>query len=565
MDALSIVSGIALSEEPGLGAMTLPGYLREVTSRHAGREALVMHQADGTVRWSYADLWARSMEVARALVAIGVGKDSRVGILMTNRPEWLSAMFGTALAGGVGVMLNTFSTAQELEYLLKASSVSVLLFEGLVVRKDFTAMLGAIEPAILDSEPGQLRSIKFPFLRHLAVVGTCPPGFAVESWARFLARGEAVPPALVEATAASVLPTDNGALFFSSGSTAQPKGIFNAHRGIAIQLWRWGRMFSLSGDVRSWTPNGFFWSGNFGTVLGTTLTCGGSLVLQQSFIASEALALMAKERVNFPMVWPHQGKQLEEAPNWPDVDLSAIRFVEAGTSLARHPSVSPAAWKEPRSYGSTETFTITTGYASDVPDAIIGGSHGEVLPGNTLKIVDPISGETLPRGVSGEIAVKGPTLMLGYLGVPVEEALDGEGFYRTGDGGFVDDRGRLYFEGRLTTVIKTGGANVSPLEVDAVLEAMPGVKAAGVVGVPHETLGEMVVACIVPVEGSALDEATIIAFARERLASYKVPRRALFLRDDELALTGSAKIKPHALRKLAIERLANEENGDGAA
>ena len=557
-NASSLLHGDPLSEEPGLGALTLPGYLREIASRYARREALMMRTAGVVERWSYGDLWERSMDVARALVAIGLGKDGRVGILMTNRPELLSSVFGTALAGGVAVMLNTFSTAVELEYMLQVSSASVLLFEGKVLKKDFAAMLGGMEPGIAEGEPGRLKSTKFPFLRHLAVVGATQAQGAVERWANFLARGSVTPPALVDAIAASIQPTDTAALFFSSGSTARPKGIFSAQRGIAIQLWRMGRLFDLSGDVRSWTPNGLFWSGNFATVMGTTLSCGGALVLQSTFIAHEALELMEAERVNFPMLWPHQSKQLEEASNWNDVDLSAMRFVDPSSPLARHPTVQ-TSWEEPRySYGSTETFTLSTCFPPGTPHSITGDTHGIPLPGNTLKIVDPVSGETLARGEHGEIAVKGPTLMLGYLGVPVEEAFDEEGFYRTGDGGYVDENGRLHFQGRLTTVIKTGGANVSPMEIDAVLESFPGVKAARAVGVPHETLGEMVVACVVPIEGATLDGAAIQNFARERLASYKVPRRVLFLRSDDLSLTGSAKIKPAELRKLATDLLQAE-------
>src|SRR5262245_17201521 len=125
----SIVRGIPLSEEPGLGTLSIPGYLREVTARFGDREALVWRSPDGVARWTYAALWERSVEVARALVASGVGKDGRVGILMTNRPEHLAAAFGTSLAGGVVVMLNTFATAAELEHLLRASCVSTLLFE----------------------------------------------------------------------------------------------------------------------------------------------------------------------------------------------------------------------------------------------------------------------------------------------------------------------------------------------------------------------------------------------------------------------------------------------------
>jgi fatty-acyl-CoA synthase len=155
----------------------------------------------------------------------------------------------------------------------------------------------------------------------------------------------------------------------------------------------------------------------------------------------------------------------------------------------------------------------------------------------------------------GEIAVKGPTLMLGYVGIPAEETLDADGFFHTGDGGHLDDAGRLFWEGRLTDVIKTGGANVSPLEIDELLAAHPGVKRIQTVGVPHETLGELVVSCIVPHAGAVLEEAAIRDYARQRLASYKVPRRVLFLREDELAMTGSDKVKTSALRQLVVARL----------
>jgi fatty-acyl-CoA synthase len=319
------------------------------------------------------------------------------------------------------------------------------------------------------------------------------------------------------------------------------------------------RLYNLSGDIRTWTPNGFFWSGNFATVLGTTLSCGGSLVLQSTFIATQALQLMQTERVNFPVLWPHQAKQLQEAANWNQVDLSTLRFVDPTSPLSRHPTIRAHTWEEPRySYGSTETFTLSTSYAPDAPRPVPPDSHGDVLPGNTLKIVDPEGDAILPRGEHGEIAIKGPTLMLGYLGIPTEEAFDAEGFFRTGDGGYVDQAGRLFWTGRLTTIIKTGGANVSPLEIDAVLESYPGVKAAHTVGVPHEALGEIVVSCIVSAEGAMLEAAAIQAFARQRLASYKVPRHVLFLREDELALTGSAKIKSGELRKLATQRLQAE-------
>jgi acyl-CoA synthetase (AMP-forming)/AMP-acid ligase II len=269
---------------------------------------------------------------------------------------------------------------------------------------------------------------------------------------------------------------------------------------------------------------------------------------------------MTRERVTFPYAWPHQWKQIMEASNWASSDLSSVRYLDPDQPLSSHPTIRLGGWREPLfSYGSTETFTITTGYPSDAPREIMQGAHGYALGGNTVKIVDPLSGELVRRGERGEIAVKGPTLMIGYLGVPPEVAFDANGFYRSGDAGWIDEQDRLHFDGRLSTVIKTGGANVSPLEVDAVLESFAGVKVARCVGVPDDALGEKIVACIVPAENSNVLPERLRAFAATKLASYKLPRQFLFLAEGELQLTGSAKIKPAELRALALRKLADTD------
>ena len=550
---LSIVSGPPLADEDGIGVLTLGGWLREVTQRHALREALVMHEEGGTIRWSYDELWVRANEVARALIAAGVGKGTRVGVLMTNRPEFLSAVFGTALAGGVAATISTFSTPAELDHLLQASACSVLLLERRVLKRDFSGVVAELEPALANGHPGELASTRFPFLRHVVSLGGGAGG--VEDWGSFLARGAWVQQALVDATAASVTPADPGVLFFSSGSTARPKGILSAHRGVTLQLWRWPQWYRARDDVRAWSANGFFWSGNFSMALGGALGSGGSLVLQATFKPDEALALIERERATMLLAWPHQWQQLIAAPGWASADLSSLKYIDRTSPVAAHPSIN-STWREPyAAYGNTETFTLSTGFPANTPEDEIGGSHGVPCPGNTFKIVEPLSGETVALGERGEIAVKGPTLMLGYLGIPLDETLDAEGYFRTGDGGWFDDQGRLHWEGRLNDIVKTGGANVSPVEIDAVLKTCPGIKLVQTVGVPHDTLGELVVACVVPHAGTALDQAGVQAFAKKTLASYKVPRRVLFFAEDELALTGSAKIKTADLKALAIARL----------
>jgi acyl-CoA synthetase (AMP-forming)/AMP-acid ligase II len=555
---VSIIQGPALENEPDIGPLTLPGFLHDVSDRFASREAIVHRHPHGRVeRWSYAELRSRSEAVAKALVACGLGKGEHVGVLMTNRPEFLSSVFGITLAGGVAVPLSTFSTPSELEHLIATSACSILLLEPRVLKKDFTAMLCELEPAIGRAGTGGLASLPFPFLRHVAMIDEADQIGRIEPWDRFLARGQAISDASLLARAATVQPADPGVIFFSSGSTNKPKAILSSHRGVSIQLWRMRRQQALADAVRTWTANGFFWSGNFAMVLGATLAAGGTLILQRTFQVEEAIDLITSEKASFLFAWPHQWAQLESTPKWASADLSSLQHVDKDGPIARHPTVK-TEWTEPRHcYGNTETFTLSTGYPANTLPLDAGDSHGVPLPGNRIKIVDPLTGKTQPLGERGEIAVKGPTLMMGYLGIPIDMTLDAEGYFRTGDGGFVDPMGRLFWEGRLNDLIKTGGANVSPVEIDDVIRSHPGVKLAQTVGIPDDNLGELVVTCIVPADNSLLTVQEIRSFAKERLASYKVPRRVVFLRETDLDMTGTSKVKTDALRERVTKILAN--------
>jgi acyl-CoA synthetase (AMP-forming)/AMP-acid ligase II len=169
-------------------------------------------------------------------------------------------------------------------------------------------------------------------------------------------------------------------------------------------------------------------------------------------------------------------------------------------------------------------------------------------------------------GERGEIALKGPTLMLGYLGKTLDQTFDDEGFFRTGDAGWLDAEGNVFWDGRMTDMIKTGGANVAPDEVDRAIAAFPGIRITQTVGVPDEMFSEIVVSCIVPRSGHTIAEDALRAFLKERLASYKIPRRILFFRDDEVSLTGSgAKVKAGEMREKVIARLAAESGTPPAA
>ncbi len=550
-----------------MGALTVPGYLKEVTQRFGNNEAVVMHKADGVERWSYNDLYARSLEVAKALVAAGVGKDTRVGMLMTNRSEFLSVMFGTALAGGVFVPLSTFSTPVELEYLLSVSGISILIYEDQVLKKDFTAIIAGIEPAIKTAQAGAISSAKFPFLtRMVSMAGVTAVGDAelpaasvagIEAWEDFLKLGADVSTAVVDARADLVTPADTGGLFFSSGTTSLPKGILHLQRAFAVQFWRWPRLWALDEPARCWTGNGFFWSGPVTILVGTAFSTGGALIMQPLFDADEAIRLIKEERVSLMNGRPHQWARMQSSPLWAEADFSSLKCVTKGEIILEHPTAS-TAWEMPNAFGTTETMAIMTSFVSGDAANRDRSNFGKLLPGNTIKVIDPQTGELVPMGERGEVCIKGATLMQRYLGKAPEECFDEDGFYRTGDGGYIDAEGHLFWEGRMNDVIKTGGANVSPLEIDTAIAKFPGVKRTQTVGVPHETLSEIVVACIVPVDGQSVDPQALIGYLKEQLASFKVPREVLVFTEEEYPLTGNEKVKAGDLRKLACERLGVE-------
>jgi len=215
---------------------------------------------------------------------------------------------------------------------------------------------------------------------------------------------------------------------------------------------------------------------------------------------------------------------------------------------------------DPRAaYGLTETFTICTSIPSDSPLELRETTHGVALPGMAIRIVDPSSGAPLGIGETGEIAVKGVTLMRGYYKADPEECFDDEGWFRTADSGHLDEQGYLHWHGRLSGLIKTSGANVSPAEVEAAVSSWGRLKLGSVVGVPHPRFGEAVVLCAVrSVDQVSAEDVT--AHLRGVLASYKVPRRVLFFDDGEVSYTGSQKVRLEDLRSLAARRVAEGDD-----
>ena len=542
-----------LKDEQGIGPLTLPGFLRKASSDFADHEALCWTDPQGQRHsWTYRQFAAESRRVARSLLALGLGKNARVGILISNRPEWLFAAFGITMAGGVAVALNTFSTSHELRHQLDHADVQLLLMESGVASKNFIEDLRSLCPELDSATPGELLSPGLPYLRRIACIDPpqSPPA-GLESWATFLAHGDTFPEPILDRVMDTVSPVDQGLIFFSSGSTALPKAILQTHRAATLQCWRFGKVFEVDGHSRALPANGFFFSGNFAQAV-AFLGRGGCLVLQRFFEPDKALQLLQTERVTSVLAWLHQEARLQECAGWNDADLSSLRYVSFHSIFRQHPTVS-TDWKGYQAHGMTETFTITSVTHGD---DFKPGSFGPILPGNTVRIIDPDSGKTLPLGDTGEILIKGPTTMLGYLKVPAEATFDAEGFIHTGDAGYLGEDGHLYWKGRLNDIIKTGGANVSPSEIDDVIAGHPGVQSCCTVGVDDAQLGERVVSCIVPLDGQSLSTEDIRQFARQFLAAYKVPKTILFMTEEELPMTGSAKVRRADVKAMVTRRLA---------
>jgi acyl-CoA synthetase (AMP-forming)/AMP-acid ligase II len=273
---------------------------------------------------------------------------------------------------------------------------------------------------------------------------------------------------------------------------------------------------------------------------------------------------MARERVTEPYTLPHQTATLAEHPDWATTDLSSLRCVYGKGAYARHPRVEgDPGWIMPVGFGMSETCAFVCAHPSDTPRARARIGHGALLPGARLRVVDPESGTPLGVDEDGELCVSGATRMLGYLGRAPKECFDEDGFFHTGDAGHVSADGNVHWSGRRTEMIKTGGANVSPAEVEVALRACPPVKLSRVVGVPDARLDQAVVACIVRRDDATATADEVKAFLRERIAAYKVPKHVLFFDDDEMPMTGSAaKVRDDALLELVHARLATPDDGE---
>ena len=534
---------------------SLPQFLDSLAAVDPKAEAIAWAPQEKVCRrLSWEDLVSASRLVARRLVSLGVGKGTRVGLLCSNRIEWLPIAFGVLRTGAVLVPISTLWKRDEIAYGLIHADVSLLLTLPRFLRHDY---LAAIREILGDAErdlAGPIHSESAPCLRRVFTVGE-----AAEGCPHLDDVAPAVDDSFLDSLEGSVTPTDLALVFFTSGTTSQAKAVVHTHAALTISARRLAPCFGVGPEDAWWGHMPLFWTGGFALGAMTTLAGRGRIVLHEVVTPESALELLATERCTIMAGWHQAGPLLAH----PGFDRSRI-FLRKGTY---HPLAQRLMGADHRAvgvFGMTETATCAAAARWDDPEELRVGTFGVPLAGMTLRIVDSETGAEAEMSDSGEILVKGPTLMEGYYKVPRAQTFDENGFLKTGDLGYLDHRGALHFASRLKDVIKTAGVNVAAVEVEEALDRHPAVKSAHVVGVSDPVRGENIVACVVLASGASVDQEELRRFCRESLAAYKVPRFVVFIHEDEVPQTGTGKIAKVALRELA-SRLVGERIVAGAS
>ena len=524
---------------------TIAALIREQSRRYAQQEALVA----GDVRLTYAQLHDEVLRTARALAALGVRRGDHVAILMGNRPEWVLSFLALQQLGAVSVGLNTWATPRELEFAMSHAEISCLIAVDVFRRSNYRAVLADMAP----------HAQRLPKLRRTVWLSAdaANPAQLDESsgeisWSDMIFGAQAVSEAQVELAAQQVQPDDVGMLLYTSGSTATPKGILLQQSQWITNSFHIGERQHVTHQDRVWLAVSLFWSFGCVNALPNMLTHGGCIVLQEHFDAGQALALIEQERCSIVYVTPNMVQAMWDHPDRPHRNLSSLRSgATIGTPEQLAQVVALGAHQICNVYGLSETYGNCSVIDAAEPVDLRMQCVGEPLPGVTARICDIETGQTLGAGMVGEIRVRGP-LFLAYYKEPekTRESYDEDGFFRTGDLGLMDEQGRMYYRGRLKEMIKSGGINIAPIEVEEILMSHPRVLTAYVIGVPHPTLDEALVAIIIAKPDMLVDAAELKSFCQRELSAYKVPSRFHFTTADRLPLTTTGKLQKMKLHTL---------------
>jgi acyl-CoA synthetase (AMP-forming)/AMP-acid ligase II len=494
-------------------------YLVRARADEYGDKPIVI---DTDTRISYTELDQSTRAMAAAFAAAGVGKGTRVGLIMPNCVQWVQIAIALTRIGAVLVPLSTLLAPPELLAQLRTASVQVLIaveeFRGHRYRDDLADVVGTAE---------------LPALRSL----WRPDEVALDS------RG-------IDAVAAAVTPSDTLAIMFTSGSSGPPKGVIHSH-GNALAAVRSGLTARcVDADTRLYLPMPFFWVGGFGSGLLSALVAGATLVTEGIPRPETTLRLLERERVTLFRGWPEQAEALVRQSVSVGADLSALRPGSLQALLPPELRVAPGA--RAKLFGMTESFGPYCGYPADTdmpPTA--WGSCGKPFDGMQLRIVDPHTGQPLPTGSIGIIEIRGPHTLRGIYRRGREDVFTPDGYYPTGDLGHLDEDGFMFYHGRADDMFKVSGATVYPAEVERALRAIDGVDNAFVTNVPG-IKGDRVGAAVVC--GGELTAEQLRTAARKLLSAFKVPTVWLFLdSDDDVPRGATGKVDVHRLREILAD------------
>ncbi len=523
-------------------SLTIPALLDAQAQQFGDREAVVY----GSTRLTYSALRFEVRRAAKGFVALGVKRGNHVAILMGNRPEWIIAFLALQQLGAVAVGLNTWSTPRELAFTLAHAEIDVLIAVDRFRNNDYRAMLDDIHA----------QANHFPNLRNivwLSSAASTASGLKGQmAWDQVLTQGDGVSDSAIDASGSSVQPDDVALLLYTSGSTAAPKGILLHHRLWIQNAWHIGERQHVTHEDRLWLAVSLFWS--FGSVnaLPNILSHGACVVLQDHFDAEEALALIERERCSIMYGTPNMVLALKDHPSRARRNLSSLRSgAMIGTPEQIMMAVDLGAREICNVYGLSETYGNCAVTDASEPLAVRIQCVGQPLPGVTVRICHLETGTPVAAGEVGEIRVQGP-LFSAYYKEPQKtaEAYDADGFFHTGDLGMLDEAGRLYYRGRQKEMVKSGGINIAPIEVEETLMRHPSVRTAYVIGVPDAQLDEVLVAIVIAHEGQTPDPVELKRFCKQELAAYKVPAKFRLTTDAELPLTTTGKVQKMHLHKL---------------
>jgi acyl-CoA synthetase (AMP-forming)/AMP-acid ligase II len=523
--------------------------IKRAAAKH-GSKTLVVLEKD---RLTYAEAEARSAELARGMLASGLGKGSRVGLLAPNGPDWIVGWLAASRIGAVAALLNTYYRERELGWVLRHSDVQALLMVDRHLGHDYLERLERAVPGLADQEAERILVPSHPFLRSVWVWGDGGRGWSgrVDDLA---GRAGAVSEELFAEVEAEVDPADPMVLVYSSGSTADPKAAIHSHGAAVRHAHNLNQFRDLNGDDVLYTAMPLFWVGGFSYSLISAMHLGATLVFDERFEPGSTLDLIEREGVTQVAGWPHMAQALNKHPSFPERKLK----VRDGSLIGPNPTPEEAAAfaKRANSLGMTETLGPHTAEdRRDPPPPDKLDSFGRAVPGVEHRIVDPVTLEPRAPGEMGELWIRGYSVMQGLHKKERSEVFTPDGWYRTGDGGWFDEDGYLWFKGRMGDQIKSAGMNITPREVELVLEDLPEVAMAIVSGIPAGERGEDVVAAVVLKPGATADEASLRAAVKAEIASYKVPRHiAVFADQSELPWLDSGKIDRRKVTTILDER-----------